>query len=321
MLKRMSLRKITVASLALFSMALIYLMPGNKKLEYTIRDEDIEYVYNNTKSVVYLLDSNDYVARTTIDGSEKDKETQAKNVIETLIIDGQKNSDIPNGFRSIIPAGTEILDMNLDNKTLTINFSHELLDINEKYEEKMIEAITYTITNIDGIDNIIIKVEGKELKELPNSKKALPKILNKSFGINKSYDIVDVHNIDSYTVYYVSAYNDKEYYVPVTKYINSNKKDKVKVIIDELSSSPIHEENLMSYLSANTSLINYEETNDIMKLNFNNAILDSKSSNKILEEVIYTISLSLEDNYNNIKEVNFLVNNKEICKNSLKSIE
>ncbi len=321
MLKRMSLRKITITSLALFSMTLIYLMPNTKELEYKIKDKDIEYVYNNTKSVVYLLDSNNYIARTTIPGSNNNKESQAKNVLETLIIDGEKNNDIPNGFRSIIPAGTEILDISLKDKTLTINFSKELLDINEKYEEKMIEAITYTLTNIDGINNIIIKVEGKELTELPHSKKSLPKTISRSYGINKTYEINDVHNIDSYTIYYVSAYNDKEYYVPITKYINNNKKDKVKVIIDELSTSPIHEENLMSYLNYNTSLINYEETGDILKLNFNNAILDSKSSNKILEEVIYTISLSLEDNYQNIKEVSFLVDNKEIYKNSLKSIE
>ena len=50
------------------------------------------------------------------------------------------------------------------------------------------------------------------------------------------------------------------------------------------------------------------------------AILENKSSNKILEEVIYTISLSLNDNYN-VKEVNFLVNNKEICKNLTKTLE
>lgn len=321
MLKRMSLRKITITSLALFSMALIYLMPDNRELKYTIKDEDIEYVYNNTKSVVYLLDSNNYIARTTIDGSSDNQEKQVKDLLEVLIVDGKNNNDIPNGFKSIIPAGTEILDMKLEDKTLTINFSKELLDINARYEEKMLEAITYTLTSIDGIDNIIIKVEGEELRELPNSKKSLPKILNRGYGINKVYDINDVHNIDSYTVYYVSTHNDKEYYVPVTKYVNSSKKDKVKVIIDELSSSPIHEENLMSFLNANTSLINYEEKGDMLKLNFNNAILDSKSSNKILEEVIYTISLSVDDNYSNIKEVSFLVDNKEIYKNSLKSLE
>ena len=132
--------------------------------------------------------------------------------------------------------------------------------------------------------------------------------------------MLNTNNVESYTVYYVSSYNNNEYYVPVTKYINNTNNDKVKVIIDELSSSPIHETNLMSFLNSNTSLINYEQDGDILKLNFNDAILESKSSNKILEEVIYTISLSVKENYD-VKEVSFLVNDKEICKNSLKSIE
>lgn len=321
MLRKMSFRKIIVSTLALFSMALIYLMPGNSKLEYTIKNEDIEYYYSNSKSVVYLLDSNDYVARTVIDGGNKHIEESARNIIEAIIIDGKNSNDIPNGFRAIIPAGTEVLNIGLTDKTLTVNFSRELLDINEKYEDKMIETIIYSLTSIDGVNNIVIEVEGEVLDKLPNSKKSLPKILDRSYGINKTYDINDVHNIDSYTVYYVSVYNNNEYYVPVTKYINKNNKDKIKVIIDELSSSPIYEENLMSYLNANTSLINYEEKGDILQLNFNDAILDSRASNKILEEVIYTISLSLIDNYSNIKEVSFLVNDRKICTNSLKSIE
>ena len=39
-----------------------------------------------------------------------------------------------------------------------------------------------------------------------------------------------------------------------------------------------------------------------------------------LEEVIYTISLSINDNYN-VKDISFLLNNKEIYKNSLKTLE
>ena len=184
----------------------------------------------------------------------------------------------------------------------------------------MIESIVYTTTSVEGINNILIKVEGNDLKELPKSKKTLAMPLDKKYGINKNYEITTTRDIDSYTVYYVSSYNDSEYYVPVTKYINKQNKDKVKIIIDELSASPIHETNLMSYLNANTSLINYEQDGDTFNLNFNDAILENKSSNKILEEVIYTISLSLNDNYN-VKEVNFLVNNKEICKNLTKTLE
>ena len=309
-----------IATLALFSLFLLYLIPDNQELEYTLSNNDIEYEYTNSDSVVYLLDSNDYVARTFIPGGKGEIQEQAKYLLESLIIDGPKNNSIPNGFRQLIPAGTEIKDLSLENKVLTINFSKELLDINEKYEEKMLESIVYTLTNIEGIDSVVIKVEGEVLKELPNSKKQLPTSLDRSYGINKYYDISSVNNVDSYTVYYVSSYNNNEYYVPVTKYINNADNDKVKIIIDELSSSPIHETNLMSFLSANTSLINYKQDGDILKLNFNDAILENKSSNKILEEVIYTISLSVKDNYD-VEEVSFLVNDKEIYKNSLKSVE
>ena len=181
-------------------------------------------------------------------------------------------------------------------------------------------TVPQDLTNINEINSVVIKVEGVVLKELPNSKRKLPASLDRTYGINEYYDISSVNNVDSYTVYYVSSYNNNEYYVPVTKYINNADNDKVKIIIDELSSSPIHETNLMSFLSANASLINYEQDGDILKLNFNDAILENKSSNKILEEVIYTISLSVKDNYD-VEEVSFLVNDKEIYKNSLKSVE
>lgn len=320
MLKKMSIRKITVATLALFALTLLYLMPSNQEVSEKLSNEDIEYIYTNAKEVIYLLDTNNYVARTTIKGCECDTIETVKDVIEGLIIDGSKNNIIPNGFRPLIPSGTEVLNVSLENKILTINFSKELLDINQEYEDKMIESIIYTLTSIDGIDKVVIQVEGEVLSKLPNSGKNLPTSLDKSYGINKSYDLITTQNIDSYTVYYVSEFNDNKYYVPVTKYVNNEKQDKIKVIIDELSTSPIYETNLMSYLNSNVSLIDYTIEENSIKLNFNDSILSDSTSNKILEEVIYTISLSIEDNYN-IQEVSFLVDNEEIYKNSLKTLE
>ena len=49
-------------------------------------------------------------------------------------------------------------------------------------------------------------------------------------------------------------------------------------------------------------------------------MLDDVTSNNILEEVIYTVGLSLIDNLD-VEEVVFLVENEEIYKFSLKSIE
>ena len=59
---------------------------------------------------------------------------------------------------------------------------------------------------------------------------------------------------------------------------------------------------------------------DILKLNFDESIYNDKNSNNILEEVIYTISLSANDNYD-VEEVVFLVNDAEIYKKSLKTLE
>ena len=317
----MSIRKITVATLALLALSLLYLMPTTEEeVSKQLQNSEIEYIYTNVTEVIYLLDSNDYVARTTVRGCDCDTIETAKDVTEGLIIGGAKNNIIPNGFRSLIPSGTEVLDVSLEDKVLTINFSKELLDINEKYEDKMIESIIYTLTSIDGIDKVIIQVEGEVLSKLPNSGKSLPTVLDKSYGINKSYDLTSTQDIDSYTVYYVSEFNDNKYYVPVTKYVNGEKQDKIKVIIDELSTSPIYETNLMSFLDSNVSLFDYTLEDNLIRLNFNDSILVDDTSNKILEEVIYTISLSLEDNYH-IEEVSFLVNNEEIYKNSLKTLE
>ena len=236
----------------------------------------------------------------------------AKDLLEGLIIDGNKSDIIPNGFRSIIPPSVTILDIKLEDRVLTIDFSKELKEVSQNEEEKMIEAIVYTLTSIKGIDKIKILVESSPLTNLPNSKKKLPEVLDKNYGINKTYDLVTTNDITSYTTYYVNEYNNKEYYVPVTKYINAKDDDIVKVIIKELNSSPIYETNLMSYLNAGATLETYELSGNNLKLNFNELLLNDINSKNLKEEVIYTISLSMDSYYDNLETVSFYINDEEV---------
>lgn len=320
MLKKMSIKKIMVSTCAILILLIIYLIPDNRS-DLNLKNDDIEYTYNNITSVIYLIDKNDYVARTNIVSCNCSEVDKAKDLIEGLVLGGKKSSIIPNGFRSIIPPDTSIKDITLEDKILTIDFSKELLDVPENEEEKMLEAIIYTLTSINGIDKIIIKVEGEVLTNLPNSKKTLPSVLDRSYGINKDYELVTINNIDSYTVYYVNKYNDNNYYVPVTKYINSEDTERVKVIIKELSSSPIYETNLMSHLNAGATLNDYELIGNSLKLNFNELLLNDINSNKILEEVIYTIGLSMNDVYNDLETVSFYVNDNEVYTLILSELE
>ena len=57
-----------------------------------------------------------------------------------------------------------------------------------------------------------------------------------------------------------------------------------------------------------------------MVIEFNSYIFNDIDTKDILEEVIYTICLSINDNYD-VKEVAFNVNEEEIYKTVLKSIE
>ena len=317
MLKKMMLRKIAVASSILIIMLMLYIIPTNKKEVDLNKNQQLEYVYPNDLEVIYLLDNNNYLSRTKISVNNKDQITKATDLIEGLTIKGKKEAVIPNGFRSLLPLGTKVLNMKLDNGLLTINFSNEFNNIKEEYEEKLIESLTYTLTSIDGIDKIAIYVNNNKLTKLPNSKKQLPEYLDKNYGINKKYELTSLSDIDSYTIYYVFNYNNETYYTPVTKYINNQNQDKVKIIIDELSSSIVHESNLMSYLDSNVRLLNYELSENVIKLYFNDLILSDITNNLILEEVMYTVGLSLCDEFD-VKTVVFEVNNQEIATFSLK---
>ena len=55
-------------------------------------------------------------------------------------------------------------------------------------------------------------------------------------------------------------------------YIFDNNQDKIKVIIEQLSTSPIYETSLMSFLNVSTKLLNYEKIDNTLKLNFNNMV-------------------------------------------------
>ncbi len=319
MLRKIYLKKILISISALFALFLIYLIPTENRELKNIKSE-VTYIDSSVETNnIYLLDSHNMVSLTNIMVSGEDIETKAKDLIESLIQGSTKEDQIPNGFKSIIPDETKILNLKLENNILKIDFSKDILNIKKDLEEKMIEALTYTLTSIDGIDGIIIYVEGNLLNKLPQTNINLPSTLDRNFGINKEYDITSSKDITSVTTYYVSKNNDDYYYVPVTKYLNDDR-EKIKIVIDELESSKMYNTNLMSFLNNNVKLLSVEQLEDTLTLNFNEYIYSNLDTKEILEEVIYTICLSIEDNYD-VKQIVFNVNDEEIYKSVLKSIE
>ena len=217
--------------------------------------------------------------------------------IEVLAaFDGLLRGIIRDGFKGIIPEETKVNSIKLENGILTIDFSKELLNVEKGKEEKMIEAIVYSLLEIKEIKKISILVEGEKLSYLPNTSEKLPKFLDKSYGVNKIYNFDSIKDTSKTTIYYLSKYNDYYYYVPVTK-ISNETTEKAEIIIKELKSTPIYHTNLISYLAASTNLTNYELLENSISLSFDNHLLANLHDEDMLEEVKYSIALSLRDSY------------------------
>ena len=293
MLRRRAFRKIIITTFSLITIFALCIIPNKffSKDNYLNPNIETLYVTNLGSNDIYLLATNGYLTKTSIVLNADKLEEKIKNIIEYLTIN--KSSKVPNGLSGIIPANTELESTSIKAGIVTLNFSNEILKVPKENERKMVEAITYSLINLDGIEGVIISVDNKNLVELPQTKEKLPNVLNRNFGINKKYELNDIKNTNVVTMYYINEIDNKTYYVPVTKYLNDDR-EKIKIIIDNLSSNYIYEPSLMSLLNQNTQLINYQIENNNMHINFSNDIL---SNDNILEEVIYQVSESVFENY------------------------
>ena len=297
MLKKNALRRICISTFSLFIVLLLCIFPNNE----TSYPEEIISI-NELTMPLYIKDQNGYVARTNI---IKKKDNDIEYIINLLTKGSLYENYLPINFEPLIPENTKLLNYSLNNKVLKLNFSKEFLLVNENDEEKMIESLIYSLCELESIDKILIYVENKKLNELPNSKIKLPVSLDKSYGINKVYDIKSFKNVTKTTIYYASKTDDLTYYIPITK-ITNNDANAVEIIVKELKTSPIYESNLISFLNASYELKNYEIMENSVNMSFDNKMLLNLNDENITEKVKYTLSLSIRDTLG--KDVSIKIN-------------
>lgn len=306
MLKKGIMKRITISSLALLILLITYLFPT--KLETTPYKQNLSYT-EAQKGSIYILNKENYVSRVNMVINNKETIAKVKEILNLLTIQSKESEYLPSDFYGVIPKETKINTITLEEGLLKIDFSKEFLNTTRETERKMVESIVYSLTEIPEVKNILLFVEGSQLLELPFSKEKLPTLLNKDFGVNKIYDINTIKDTTKTTIYYGSKTNELFYYIPVT-YVSNNQNEKIEIIIEKLKSSPIYESNLVSYLNANAEITNYEIKENEIKLSFNEYLLDGIENSTILEEVQYTIYLSIRDTYN-VNQVEFSVHEGE----------
>ena len=299
MLRRKALNRIYLTTIVLFIMLATFTIDYLNKNNSNTKDlEEIEYVSNLNTSHIYLLNNDNYLVKVDILLTKDNVVDMVKEIINNLSVNNKKY----NNLKGVIPSNTKVNDISFKDNIITIDFSNDLLKVNEKLEEKVIESIVYSMLEIKDINDVIIKIDGENLTKLEKSKKELPVILNKEFGINKSYEITKLSDIEKVVLYYVFNDDDNSYYVPVTRYINSSS-NKVKIIIDSLKGNYFSNTNLSSYLSYKTNVKDFNLEDDILTITF------SSLNEENLEEVTYSLASSIFDSMD-IEKVIFELDDK-----------
>ncbi len=299
MLKKSLNKRIFLILSCIFIIFIIYIFPT--------KQEDIKYKEKNLNkegTIIYLKDKNNYISRVSVYIKDNDLNKKIEEIINYLTIKSNNSFYIKDGFTGLIPENTKLLSLSIDKDTAKLNFSKEFLNINEEDEENMISSLIYSLTSIDGINGISIYVDGNLLDKLPVSRKPIPSVLNRSFGVNKIYNITNIKGTTSTTVYYLSKQDDYYYYVPVTM-INNNKNEKMEIIINELSSKASYQTGLISYLK-NAKQMSYQIDKDTLEVSIQKELFNNLNNSNIIETVIYSMNLSIKENLN-ISKVIYLI--------------
>lgn len=273
MLKRKALRKIFVTTLTAFILLVVYIIPTLDNRNVVEANMEVEYITGLGTNSIYLLDQNNLLVRTNILLDQTDKCEQVKLLLKNLK-EGD-NARFPTGLKAYLGENVKVKEVSYEDKIVTVNFSKEFLEIDADLEERIIEGISYSILDLEEVEGLKILVENKALTAYPNSKNPLPEVITKEIGINKKYDINSRNHINKVVIYYLENIDNQSFYVPVTKYIN-NEKEKIEVIVEELSSKYIYEDNLMSFIHNNLELLSYEEKENMMVLDFNQYLFANK---------------------------------------------
>lgn len=312
-LKRKAFRRIFVTSIAMLIVFTFYIL-DIKKDDVVVNN--YSYIKKQDKSNVYALSESGYLVKTSVYvNGELSIDKKVKELLEVLTKENDKNSLLPSYFNPVLPKNTKLLGVTLVDDILKINFSEEFRNASKEQFEKVIESVTYTLTDLPGVSGIEIYVVGELLKYVPNSNSSLPTVLTKDIGINKVYDVKKNSDICKVMMYFYENINDELYYVPVTKYVNDSR-EKIEIIVEDLSNF-VYDENLVSYLNMNIKLEDYKINSGDIELVFNEEILENNDFN---DYTINPILYSVFDNYD-VYKVRVKAGDHKILEKLRKDIE
>lgn len=261
----------------------------------------------NVMTELYLIDSSGYVVSQTM--ALPKTESIAKQALEYLVADGPVQNLLPNGFRPVLPAGTQVSVNIKEDGTAVADFSSEFQNYQPEDELKILQSVTWTLTQFESVKKVELRVNGYDLTEMPvNGTPIDDKGLSRKVGINVDTsgitDLTDTHPV---TVYFVSQKGDNTYYVPVTKRVSNKVDNKIEAVVQQLVQGPGYQKDLLSDFTGVALLDEPSVKDGKVTLNFNEAVYGSFEEKIVSEHFMNSLVLSLTEQ-EGIESVAVMVN-------------
>lgn len=253
---------------------------------------------NTNQATVYLKNDQGLLAPVSLNLPQGSKEGKLNQLMESLVQEGTYASSIPEGFQGVLPKGTQVTNVSVDKrqKLAVVEFTKPFTNYDVKDERKIMEAITWTLTDNPDVQNVQLWVDGQKLNEMPVGHIPLNQPLNRTVGINLELTPgANVSQTSPVTVYFSSSTKSGvPYFVPVTRLVPAGE-DSVKAALAQLIEGPVQGDGLQQVLTSNTSVEQVETAKDgIVTVSLKDDMF--KPGEKVPAQLLQSLVLTVTEN-------------------------
>lgn len=234
----------------------------------------------------------------------------AKSAISQLVDRPVVREDLSTvGLLPVLPAGTEIIGMSINEGLCRVDFNKNLLSYSNEVEEKaIVQSIVYTLTEFETIDKVQILVEGDIVKKLTYGTKVSEPFERQHINITDSLSQESL----PVTVYYKGTVNGEDtFFVPVTKSVNALKVDIKSALVALLEGAP-EGSGLYSEIPVGTSVNDVYVRDGVAYIDLTEEIKRVPENPNHQQSLVHELGLTLKEIEPTISQVRILSGGTEI---------
>lgn len=287
----MKKKLLIIFAIGICAMASFVYLKNNNEKEKTANTNDPNY------QTVVFKDKQDTLVPITVDfAREMEDDTKYRNMIEVM-----KSTDYEYlGLYPILDSNLQVNAISLNENSLTFDLSDHLYVNNNQEALDILEMFSYVFC-VDGVEKVNLKINGNDISEIPNS--TIPtSCITDNLGINNFESSTNyIYKTTPVVVYNTKKINNKEYYVPITKRVETNATDidtKVALMLEEIEyDKPL---SLVDSCSLQEGVLTIHLAPNIL------------NDNESIDNTLYNRIVKSANHLDNVESVSIFIDDQEI---------